>query len=349
VRHPRRAPAGTACGDGADACETLTCDGRRHLRGDAHPVQRAAGLAGADAVRRHVRGLPGRRLQHHVRSPARLPVPARRGRVPHRRRGPATRRGLPGRAAQLPRGPAGQRLRRARRRSLVRPRHGRRPRRRNALSPVGRRALRRLPELAARLSDAAPVRLDRLHAGQHRGQHAGPHPGRHRRRGRSGRRALLLELGRSRQSLLPGARRLAAHRCAHRRRPGGEHRPGQHRQPRQRVGRAPQLRLRGCRARARSARRRRGRRLHHRRHDLGLRALFDRYEPRNVGNGNGNMLISQASGYTFLGQALADPTSIARAEAKIAAQLEAICDPRASASTPAAASTCTTRAGRRTC
>jgi hypothetical protein len=62
-------------------------------------------------------------------------------------------------------------------------------------------------------------------------------------------------------------------------------------------------------------------------YDLGLRALFDRYEPRNVGNGNGNMLISQASGYTFLGQALADPTSIARAEAKIAAQLEAICDP----------------------
>lgn len=61
--------------------------------------------------------------------------------------------------------------------------------------------------------------------------------------------------------------------------------------------------------------------------NVGVRRVFDRYEARNVGNGNGNMLIAQAEGYAFMADALGDAPTRVRASAKIAAQLDAICDP----------------------
>ncbi len=60
---------------------------------------------------------------------------------------------------------------------------------------------------------------------------------------------------------------------------------------------------------------------------VGLRRLFDAFEPRNVGNGNGDMLIAQPAGYAFMAEALADAPTRARAEAKASAQIDAICDP----------------------
>ena len=60
---------------------------------------------------------------------------------------------------------------------------------------------------------------------------------------------------------------------------------------------------------------------------VGLRRLFDAFEPLNVGNGNGDMLIAQTEGYAFMADALGDPDTTLRAQNKISAQLDAICDP----------------------
>ena len=60
---------------------------------------------------------------------------------------------------------------------------------------------------------------------------------------------------------------------------------------------------------------------------VGLRRMFDQFEPLNVGNGNGDMLISQVEGYAFMADALGDPATVNRAKNKAETQLAAICDP----------------------
>lgn len=60
---------------------------------------------------------------------------------------------------------------------------------------------------------------------------------------------------------------------------------------------------------------------------VGLRRIFDGFEPKNVGNGNGDMLIAQAAGYALMAEALGDAPTRARAAAKATAQIGAICDP----------------------
>ena len=62
-------------------------------------------------------------------------------------------------------------------------------------------------------------------------------------------------------------------------------------------------------------------------YNVGLRRLFDWFEPKNVGNGNGDMLIAQVEGYAWMAEALGDADARVRAAAKAKAQIDAICDP----------------------
>lgn len=58
---------------------------------------------------------------------------------------------------------------------------------------------------------------------------------------------------------------------------------------------------------------------------VGLRQIFDWFEPKNTGNTNGDMIIAQVEGYAFMADALGDGPTRVRAAAKAKKQIDAIC------------------------